>query len=148
MSRYPHVGFHFKVDFPGIGSTDADTRFQEVGGLSAEVAVEDLPVGGENSFDYKLPTKAKHGNLVLKRGFINDSKLIEWLTNAVQHFSFKLCNVTVTLLNENHEPCSTWIFAKAFPVKWAFSDFKAMDNGLVIETIELAYQEFTYKSES
>jgi phage tail-like protein len=142
---YPPVGFHFKVEFQGVGSGDADTRFQEVSGLTAEIQTEELVVGGENRFSYRLPTRAKYGNLILKRGMLQDSGLVSWFTKAIEDFEFKPADVNVYLLNENHEITSSWIFTQAYPVKWAISDFKAQDNSLVIETIELVYQYFRRK---
>ncbi len=139
---YPPLGFHFKVEFPGIGKGDPDVRFQEVAGLTAEIGLEELQVGGENRFTYRLPTRAKYSNLVLKRGMLKDSGLIAWFNNAIQNFEFKPVDVTVSLLNENHQVSASWIFLKAYPVKWIFSDLKAQDNSIVIETIELCYQYF------
>jgi phage tail-like protein len=136
---YPPVGFHFKVDFEGT-----DGSFQEVSGLSAEVTIEELTAGGENTFIHKLPTRTKYGNLILKRGFIKDSDLMGWLTDAIENFIFKPRVVNVNLLNEKHEVIAQWTFSGAYPVKWVVSDFKAMENGLVIETIELAYQTFKH----
>ena len=140
---YPPVGFHFKVDFPGIGKGDNDTRFQEVTGLTAELSVEDLAVGGENRFTYRLPVRARYPNLVLKRGMLKDSGLIKWFKNAIEGFEFKPVDISVYLLNEKHEVLTSWEFKQAYPVKWVVSDFKALENSLVIETIELAYQYFT-----
>jgi phage tail-like protein len=48
----------------------------------------------------------------------------------------------VKLLDQDHEPMVTWNFIKAWPVKWVISDFKATENAIAIETIELAYQYF------
>lgn len=144
-SYYPPVGFHFKVEFSGVGSGDSDSRFQEVSGLSAEIGTEEVQVGGENRFSYRLPTRAKYNNLVLKRGMLTDSGLISWFTNAIEHFEFKPADVSVYLLNEKHEITVSWIFMQAYPVKWMVSDLKAQDNSLVIETIELAYQFFRRK---
>jgi phage tail-like protein len=141
---YPPVGFHFKVHFTGIGG-DSDTQFQEVSGLTAEISVEELPVGGENKFTHRLPTRSKYSNLILKRGMLTDSKLIEWLTNAIENFKFKPVDLSIFLLNEDHQVLATWNFIHAYPVKWAISDFKALENSLVVETIELAYQYFTRK---
>jgi len=146
-NSYPYnlpVSFHFKVDF-GSGY-DNDIMFQEVGGLTAEMGVEELAAGGENMFTYRLPTRAKYGNLVLKRGVIMDSKLIDWFKNAVESFQFKPLDLSVHLLNEEHTPISSWEFKQAYPVKWVISDFNATGNSLVIETIELAYQYFTRKA--
>lgn len=139
---YPPVGFHFKVEFLGISSGDIDTRFQEVSGLSAEVTTEELAVGGENRFTYRLPNRARYNNLILKRGMVQDSNLIGWFSDAIEDFVFKPVDVNVYLLNENHEISATWVLLQAYPVKWSVSDFKAQESSLVIETIELAYQYF------
>src|SRR5687768_99189 len=86
---YPPVGFHFKVDFMGVGAGDKDARFQEVTGLTAEISVEELAVGGENRFAYKLPTRARYGNLILKRGMLNGAGLIRWVQDTIENFVFE-----------------------------------------------------------
>lgn len=141
---YPPVGFHFRVEIDGLVDKNNDTeiRFQEVSGLTAEIGTEELQVGGENRFTYRLPTRAKFGNLILKRGMLRNSVLVDWITNAIENFQFMPRNVTVHLLNTEHEPLSTWVFVNAYPVKWVTSDLKAQDNSVVVETIELVYQYF------
>ena len=135
------VVFHFKVEF-GPSSTDQDIRFQEVTGLSAEVMTEEFREGGLNEYAHRIPTGAKYGNLVLKRGFVNDSEIAGWCRDAVENFVFEPKDVTVTLLNEEHEPLATWNFRRAYPVKWSVSDFKAQENALAVESLELAYSNF------
>ena len=148
---YPPVGFHFRVEFGFLASDSNDARFQEVSGLSAEVSTEEVTEGGENRFTHRLPTRAKYANLVLKRGLLTDSKLVKWITNAVENIEAnpgtpeeEPTTVNVTLLNEDHQPLAdTYSFVNAWPIKWSVSDFKAMDNSIVIETLELSYQYFT-----
>ena len=140
---YPYnlpVSFHFNVNIGG--DTKDDIRFQEVNGLTAEISVEELVVGGENMFTYRLPVKAKYNNIILKRGMLKNSKLIDWFRNAVEHFQFEPRDIKINLLNEKNEPVAFWKVIQAYPVKWVISDFKASENALVIETIELAYQYF------
>ena len=74
-SYYPPVGFHFRVVFEGPFG-DADMRFQNVSGLSAEIGTETLEEGGENRFSHRLPTTPKYPNLVLKRGMLIGSGLL------------------------------------------------------------------------
>jgi phage tail-like protein len=135
------VVFHFKVEF-GTNSADQDVRFQEVTGIQAEVVTEDFREGGLNEYAHRLPTGAKYGNLVLKRGFVNSSRVAEWFRRAVESFEFDPMDVTVTLLNEDHESLATWSFQRAYPVKWSISDFKAQENALAVESMELAYRSF------
>jgi len=141
---YPPVVFHFKVDFLLNGIKDGDVRFQEVSGLSAELGIEEVVEGGENRFSHRLPNRAKYANLILKRGLLTNSRLIGWCKNAIENFDFEPTTVNVTLLNEKHEPLvDTLSFLRAWPVKWTVSDFKAQENGLVVETLELAYNYFS-----
>ena len=135
------VVFHFKVEF-GAGSPDRDNRFQEVTGLSAEMTVEELREGGLNQYVHKLPNDAKYGNLVLKRGYIEDSEVTEWCRNAIENFIFEPKDISVSLLNDEHEPLANWQFFRAWPVKWSISDFKAQENALVVESLEFAYDMF------
>jgi phage tail-like protein len=135
------VTFHFKVEF-AFDSDDADTRFQEATGLTAEVTTEEFREGGQNGFAHRVPNGAKYGNLVLKRGLAVDSKLLDWCRRAIEEFSFEPRDVTLSLLNEEHEPLAAWSFIGAYPVKWSLSDFKAQDNALAIEALELSYRRF------
>lgn len=148
------LGFHFKVEFSGgpngddlgISAEGHDVRFQEVTGLTAEVGIENYDEGGENRFSHRLPTRSKFNNLVLKRGMLRDTKLKEWFEDALLNFDFKPINATVKLLNQDNEVLESWEFHSVWPVKWAVSDFKATENALVIETVELAYQYFNRTS--
>ena len=135
--------FHFKVEFQGVsGASNNDVRFQDVSGLNAELGIEEVKSGGENRFSHRLPTRAKYSNLVLKRGMLIDSALIKWFNDAVESFSFSPATIIVKLLDKDHQPLQTWSFMKAWPVKWSISEFKATENAVVVETIELAYQYF------
>lgn len=139
---YPPVGFHFKVEFVGIGN-DNDIRFQSVGGLTVEYDTESFKEGGENRFEHKLPLRTKYPDLSLKRGMLTDSKVIKWCLDALQNREFKPAQINVILLNEEHQPLKTWNVYNAWPKKWSVSDLNAQDNSIVIETLELSYNYFT-----
>lgn len=139
---YPPVGFHFKVEFLNIGN-DNDIRFQSVGGLNVEYDTETFKEGGENRFEHKLPARTKYPDLSLKRGMLKDSKVIEWCLDAFQNRNFSPADINITLLNEKHEPLKTWHVHRAWPRKWAVSDFNAQENSIVVETLELSYSHFT-----
>jgi len=145
MSLYPPVGFHFKVEInlPDVAQEDREARFQEVGGLNKSIEIEEFKEGGENRFAHRLPNPAKYSNIILKRGLLTKSNLIKWCFDAIDNFIFKPADITITLLNEEHKALSVWNISKAFPVKWSTSDFKAQENSIVIETLELAYQYYT-----
>jgi len=136
---YPPLGFHFKVEFTQF---KGEFEFQSVSGLSVDLETEEIAEGGENRFKHKLPVKTKFPNLVLKRGLLVDSELITWCRNALENFDITPTDLTVKLLNEEHEPLMTWNVVHAYPVKWSIADFNAEESKIVIETIELAYSYF------
>lgn len=133
---YPPLGFHFSVEF---GNQNSEYQFQSVSGLSVDLDTEDIAEGGENRFKHKFPGRPKYPNLVLKRGLLVDSELIDWCKNAVEEFNFTPTDIIIKLLNKEHEPLVTWNVVNAYPVKLAVSDFNAEESKLVIETIELKY---------
>lgn len=140
---YPPVGFHFLVEFEGLGTTEKDHQFQSVSGLSVDIETEEIAEGGENRFKHKLPVKTKYPNLVLKRGLLIDSEVIDWCKDAIENFEFKPVNLTIKLLNEEHQPLVTWNVVHAYPVKWSVEDFSALESKLVVESFELTYNYFT-----
>jgi phage tail-like protein len=140
---YPPVGFHFVVEFEGLGSKEKDHQFQSVSGLSVDIETEEIAEGGENRFKHKLPVKTKYPNLTLKRGMLIDSAVINWCKDAIESFSFQPVNLTIKLLNEEHQPLISWNVVHAYPVKWSVEDFNAEESKLVVENFELTYNYFT-----
>lgn len=139
---YPPWGFYYKVEF-GISQNKNDSRFQTASGLAVEYEYESFKQGGENRYEHKLPLRTKYSDMVLKRGMLTDSAVIEWCMDAFRDRKFSPTDVNVILMNEQGEPLRTWKVAGAIPKKWSVSDFNANDNAIVIETLELTYRYFT-----
>ena len=149
LDLYPPVGFHFKVEFmlDGVSGKDREARFQEVSGFKKELTVTEYKEGGENRFSHRFPAPAKYTNLVLKRGVLLKSKVVDWCFDAIDQFTFKPIDLFVTLQDEENNPLVSWNFVGAYPLKWSTGDLKAQENAVLIETLELAYQYFTKKDE-
>ena len=139
---YPPYGFYYRVEF-GISQNKGDVRFQSVSGLSVEYDYESFKEGGENRFEHKLPVRTKYADLVLKRGLLTDSSVIEWMLKAFRDREFEASDLNVILLNEQGEPLRTWKVASAIPKKWSVSDLDSQNNAIVVETLELTYRYFT-----
>ncbi len=143
-THYPPVGFHFRVAFSGIGAGEIDSRFQSVTGLNMELETESKKEGGENRYEHVLPVRAKYPILVLKRGLAKDSELLKtWCSQAFTSLLIQPVDLTISLLNEIHEPLMTWNVKHAWPRKWSLSELNAEQNALAIETFELQYHYFT-----
>lgn len=138
---YP-AGFAFQVKVTGVSGT-FEGSFQEVTGISVKLNSEELKEGGENRFNRRLPLPPKYDNLVLKRGMLLSSDLIDWARDAVENFTFKTKTVVVSILDENRTPLASWSFANAYPVGLKITDLKAQENAIVCESIEIAYENFT-----
>lgn len=141
---YPPTGFHFLVRFEGLLLTRGlpDIGFQEVGGLSVEIGMEEYAEGGENRYKHRMPGPISYPNLTMKRGMLIGSQAAKWFRDAVEGFQFEAHDITVILLNENHLPIQAWNFINAWPVKWSVEGLNGMENSLMIESIEFAYQYF------
>ena len=148
---YPPTGFYFELTILGSPKspwprTAIDGSFQEISGLDRELEVEALPEGGENRFAHQLPKRGKHPNLVLRRGVVSEtSALANWAeTTIASDFSKPIQprNLLVTLLSAE-DKLIIWTITNAYPVKWSTSGFKAMDNSIAVETLEMAYASVT-----
>lgn len=143
--HYPPTGFHFRVrieslkeEFPGV----EDLGFQEVGGLSVEIGVEEYAEGGENRFKHRMPNPISYPNLTLKRGMLIDSQAANWWKNSIEGFQFKPQEIMVTLMSPENQPLQAWSFLNAWPIKWNIEGLNAQENTIMIENIEFAYQYF------
>ncbi|MFW5774357.1 MAG: phage tail protein [Tangfeifania sp.] len=136
---YPPLGFHFKVEFANI---KGEFEFQSVSGLNVELETEQVAEGGENRFKHRLPVRTKFTNIVLKRGLKVNSDLVQWCRDAVLDFNIVPTDMTIILLNEEHEPLQTWNVVHAWPVKWDVTDLNAEESKIAVESIELVYNYF------
>ena len=141
-----HVNYRFGVFFliGGAVPNPLDLRFQSVSGISADISTSDVREGGQNLFTHRLPDRVNYGNLVLTRGLIVGSPLNIEFNAAMSLLKFSPSNVVVTLLDTHGFPTlgASWLFLKAYPVKWTTSDLSGNNNDVVIDTMELAYTRF------
>ena len=89
----------------------------------------------------------KFGNITLKRGtFASDNEFFNWW-NTHKLNTIERRDLTISLLNENHEPVVIWKVKNAWPVKVNSGDLKADGNEVAIETMELAHEGLTVENE-
>lgn len=139
MNDYPLVKFHFQVEWGGT-----KIGFSEVSGLNVETEPIEYRHGASPEFSkVKMPGMQKYGNITLKRGsFQGDNEYYEWW-NTVSLNTIERRDITISLLNESHEPLIVWKVKNAWPVKVESTDLKADGNEVAIETLELAHEGLT-----
>jgi phage tail-like protein len=142
-AEYPLPKFHFIVEWGGtrIGFTEAS-------GLDRQIDVIEYREGASKEYHkIKMPGLQKFSNVTLKRGtFKGDNQFWDWL-NTVQLNTIERRDLTIKLLNENHEPVVTWQIKQSWPVKIQSTDLKADGNEVAIETLELAHEGMMVKHE-
>lgn len=139
MPNYPLAKFHFKVDW-GEGVFG----FSEVSGLSVTQEVITFRCGEMREMtQLKQAGLRKFSNITLKRGiFKGNVKFFEWW-DSVTIQNLERRDITITLLNESHEPVVTWNIINAFPSKLDSPNLKADANEVAIESLEIAHEGFT-----
>ena len=109
MAEYPLPKFHFQVDWGGT-----KIGFSEVTGLDVETEIIEYRDGASPDYSkVKMPGMQKYANLTLKRGlFASDNEFYEWW-NTVSLNKIERRDLTVSLLNESHEPVMVYWKANA-----------------------------------
>jgi len=135
MSNYPLTTCHFQVEWGG-----ARMAFTEVSGLSIEHDVVEHRDGNDPNYSsQKMPGMKKYSNIVLKRGIIKgDNSFYEWM-NTIQLNQVTRRDITISLLNESHEPVMVWKVFNAWPVKLEGPILKSDASEPAIETLEIAH---------
>ncbi len=136
MADYPLLKFHFQVEWGG-----KNLSFTEVAGLDVETEVIEYRAGNSREYNkIMIPGMQKFTNITLKRGvFKGDNDFYSWW-NTVALNTIERRDLTISLLNENHEPVVIWKVKNAFPVKVQSTELKSDGNEIAIESIELAHE--------
>ena len=140
---YPLPVFHFQVNWGGT-----QIGFSEVSGLSIEVQAIEYRDGASPQYSVvKMPGIPKYSNITLKRGVVAaDNEFYTWL-NTTKLNTVERRDLTISLLNEEHDPVMTWKVNNAFPVKVEGPGLKSTGNEVAIETLELAHEGLTIQNE-
>ena len=134
--QYPLPVFHFTVQWGGTR-----VGFSEVTGLTQENQAIEYRDGSFPEYSsIKMPGLRKFSNIVMKRGVIkSDNDFFKWLS-TVKLNTVERRDLTISLLDEAHNPVMTWRALNAFPVKVEGPQLKASGNEVAIEAIELAHE--------
>ena len=85
-------------------------------------------------------------NITLKRGvFKGDNEFYNWL-NTISLNTVDRRDLTISLLNEKHEPVVVWKVHNAFPLKVQSTDLKADGSEVAIEQLDLAHEGLTIEN--
>jgi phage tail-like protein len=135
----PFRSFNFELVIDNIPSG----AFSECSGLTAEGDAVDYREGTDRQPNVrKLIGLRKYANLVLKRGYTQDTSLWTWYGNIRDGLADRR-NVTINLLNEQRTPVLRWHAERAWINKIEGPAFKASGNEVAIESVEIVHEGLT-----
>ena len=142
-TNYPLVKFHFQVEWGGT-----KIGFTEVSGLDVETEIVEYRDGASPEYaKIKMPGMQKFSNITLKRGtFKADNEYFAWW-NTVKLNTIERRDITISLLNEDHDPVVTWKVKNAWPTKIQSTDLKADGSEVAIESMEIVHEGLTVQNE-
>ena len=138
MRENPYSQFNFLVDL-GTGVTEgADAGFSEVSGLGMEVTVAEYRNGNdrENAVR-KITGLNKTSDVTLKRGLIGSLTLYKWLNEIRNGSQTAARTVTITLLDEERQPVTTWKLLRARIIKHTSGPLNAKGTDVAMEEMVL-----------
>lgn len=141
-SEYPIPKFHFQVEWGA-----SKIGFTEVSGLSVEREVIEYREGSSKEYSkIKMPGLTSYSNITLKRGSMEkDNDFYEWwMSNKLETVDRR--DITISLLNEEHEPVITWKIKNAWPSKIESTDLDSGGNDVAIETMEIIHEGLTIEN--
>ena len=137
----PQVSYRFAVEISGV----QNAFFTECSGFEAKLDVEEYKEGGLNGYVHKLPGRRSFGNVTLKRGVCDSIELWDWLDRltTAQGKKDEKKNLSVVMYDGLGTEVLRWNLIAAYPIRWNTASMQTDQSGIVVESLELAYQEFT-----
>ena len=132
----PYTGANFLVSFGAGDARSATAGFAEVVFPVFHAGTADAATPAE---DGSVATPA-HGHVILRRGLTGALDLYDWWHKARRGKAPLRRTLKVELLGEDQRTVvMTWRFRHVRPVSLHYSPLHAMQGGVVIETLELAF---------
>ena len=135
---HPIQNYHFQVDWGG-----SKIGFSKVRNLGMGIYYHEYRHGASPEYQVsKIPTRPYFDDIILERGvFQGDNEFYEWWkeTNFFSANNYKR-DLTISILNDQHEPIVIWKVKNAFPNRLRMSDLDAQSNGIAIELLELTHE--------
>lgn len=137
VAAYPLSKFHFQVDWGGTRIGFTDVTGLEVSTQKIEYRDGAMPEYAKIS----MPGMQTHGDITLKRGiFKGDDEFFKWW-NTVQLNQIERRDITISLLDENHQPVVIWKVKNAWPLKVTSTELNASaGTEAALETLVIAHE--------
>jgi phage tail-like protein len=117
--------------------------FKHVSGLSAETEVVEFREGGENTVVHKLPGRLKYANIVLRRGFVGDDFLHDWIQETLHPEGVIVRRDGALILSDNSgNEVVHFNFYAGWPCQWRLIVPQSELNKVTSEEVVLCIEWF------
>lgn len=135
----PYRAFNFRIEIDNL----TVGAFSECSGLSSDGDAVDYREGTDIPLNVrKLVGLRKYANVVLKRGYTQNTELWDWYTNIVNGIPDRR-NGTIILMDEARNDVLRWNIENAWINKIEGPSFKANGNEIAMESVELVHEGLT-----
>ncbi len=121
----------------------APGAFQSASGLGAELEVLSYSEGGRNDSVHQLPVRHSWNRITLSRGVAVGPALWAWYEAGLTGSLGARRDGAVILQNPLGVPVMTWAFRAGLAARWSGPEFNAEQDGLAIESLEIAHEGIT-----
>ena len=132
----PIRNFRFRVELDGI----TDAGFTEASGFDSTTDVIEYREGNDPAHVRKLPGLTKFGDITLKYGLTEDTRLFDWRQEIIDG-DITRKTVYVIALDEQGNEKARWQCDNAWPSKLDPADFNAKGNDVAINTLTITCEE-------
>ena len=141
---YPIPTFHFEVDWGGTNGS-----FTEVSGLNRKH--EKLTYRGgasKETNEISMPGRLSFDDITLKRGvFQGDNEFYDWLLTTNTWDKVNRRDITIKLLNSDHQPVVTWSVKAAWPLSMEGPSLNSTGNEIAFESLTLSHEGITVQND-
>lgn len=137
----PIQNYHFQVEWGG-----SKIGFSKVRNLGMGTYYHEYRHGASPEYQVtKIPARQYFDDIILERGvFQGDNEFYEWWKETQLFSSGDMRrDITISILNSEHEPIVIWRVKNAFPNRLRMSDLDAQSNGIAIELLEITHEGLT-----
>ncbi len=118
----------------------APGSFQSCTGLGAELEVATYAEGGRNDYVHQLPVRHSWNRITLSRGIARDPSLFAWYEAGLFGSLGARRDGAIVMLNPGGMPTMFWTFSRGLAARYVGPEFRANQNGLAIEQVEIAHE--------
>ena len=140
------AGIGFGASF-GTGRGLGDGGFAECSGLDIEMDVQELQEGGRNDGAVRRVGRARHQNIVLRRGMFHpvmgavNGDLWRWLQDVVAGVRpVRRYDGLIEVMSVGDVVAARWAFTRGLPAKVAGPQLNARTGEVAIEELHIAHE--------